>query len=73
MRRTGAERLRSIPLTLPAPFADTRDRLAVRAGRLLDVETGQMTADRTLLVGGGRRPPDPMPPECVRTTHDEPG
>ena len=41
-------------MTLPAPFADTRDRLAVRAGRLLDVETGRMTADRTLLVSGGR-------------------
>ena len=41
-------------MTLPAPFADTRGRLGVRAGRLLDVETGRTTADRTLLVSDGR-------------------
>jgi imidazolonepropionase-like amidohydrolase len=41
-------------MMLPAPFADARGRLAIRAGRLLDVEAGQLTADRTLLVSDGR-------------------
>ncbi len=36
------------------PFADASGRLAVRAGRLLDVETGAITPDRTLLVVDGR-------------------
>jgi imidazolonepropionase-like amidohydrolase len=37
-----------------APFTDARGRLAVRAGRLLDVETGRLMPDRTLLVRDGR-------------------
>ena len=41
-------------MTNPAPFADTRDALAVRAGRLLDVETGETLPDRVLLVRGAR-------------------
>ena len=32
------------PMTNPAPFADTRGTLAIRAGRLLDVETGETLA-----------------------------
>lgn len=41
-------------MTMPAPFADARGRLAVRAGHLLDVETGRAAPDRTLLVNDGR-------------------
>lgn len=36
------------------PFTDARGRLAVRTGRLLDVETGATLPDRTLLVADGR-------------------
>ena len=36
------------------PFTDARGRLAVRAGRLLDIETGATLPDRTLLVTDGR-------------------
>jgi imidazolonepropionase-like amidohydrolase len=41
-------------MTKPAPFADTAGLLAVRAGRLLDVETGDSTPDRVLLVRDAR-------------------
>jgi imidazolonepropionase-like amidohydrolase len=41
-------------MTIAAPFADARGRLAIRVGRLLDVETGRTTPDRTLLVDDGR-------------------
>ncbi len=37
-----------------APFADAGGRLAVRVGALLDVETGDTTPRRTLLVRDGR-------------------
>jgi hypothetical protein len=36
------------------PFADATGRLAVRAARLLDVESGATLPDRTLLVTDGR-------------------
>ncbi len=36
------------------PFTDAHGRLAVRAGRLLDVETGATLPDRILLVADGR-------------------
>ena len=36
------------------PFADAPGRRAVRAGRLLDVESGTTLPDRTLLVADGR-------------------
>ena len=63
-RATRATTIRA--MTMPAPFADTRGTLAIRAGRLLDVETGETLPDRTLLVrdarieavvGPERRPP----------------
>ena len=41
-------------MTKPAPFADTSGALAVRAGRLLDVESGEATPDRVLLVRDAR-------------------
>ncbi len=41
-------------MTLPAPFADTSGTLAIRTGHLLDVESGQMTQQRTILVTDGR-------------------
>ena len=41
-------------MTKPAPFADTHGTLAVHAGRLLDVETGETTPDRVLLVRDAR-------------------
>jgi imidazolonepropionase-like amidohydrolase len=41
-------------MTKPARFADTRGTIAVRAGRLLDVETGETTPDRVLLVRDAR-------------------
>ncbi len=41
-------------MTTPAPFADTRGSMAVRVGRLLDVETGQTQPDRVLLVRDAR-------------------
>ena len=41
-------------MTKPAPFADTSGTLAVRAGRLLDVESGEATPDRVLLVRDAR-------------------
>ncbi len=41
-------------MTMLPPFADTRGRSAVRAGRLLDVETGRSTPGGTLLVHDGR-------------------
>jgi imidazolonepropionase-like amidohydrolase len=41
-------------MTKPAPFADTRGTLAVRTGRLLDVETGDSIRDRVLLVRDAR-------------------
>jgi imidazolonepropionase-like amidohydrolase len=37
-------------MTDPAPFADARGTLAIRAGRLLDVETGEALPDRVILV-----------------------
>ncbi len=37
-----------------SPFCDAPGRLAVRAGHLLDVETGSTLPDRTLLVTDGR-------------------
>ena len=53
-------------MTKPAPFADTHGTLAVRAGRLLDVESGEATPDRVLLVRDARieavlRPEDGLP------------
>ena len=36
------------------PYSDTRDTFVVRAGRLLDVETGETLRDRRLLVRDGR-------------------
>jgi imidazolonepropionase-like amidohydrolase len=41
-------------MTKPAPFADTHGTLAVRAGRLLDVESGEATPNRVLLVRDAR-------------------
>lgn len=41
-------------MTMPAPFADTRGTLAVRCGHLLDLETGETTPDRVLLVRDAR-------------------
>ncbi len=41
-------------MTKPAPFADTRGPLAVRVGRLLDVQTGETLPDRVLLVRDAR-------------------
>ncbi len=41
-------------MTNPAPFADTLGTLAIRTGRLLDVESGETTPDRVLLVRDGR-------------------
>lgn len=38
----------------PAPFADAVGTLAIAAGRLLDVETGEALPDRRLLVRDGR-------------------
>ena len=50
-----------------APFADARGTLAIRAGRLLDVESGQTLPDRTLFVRDGRMEavlaPDDGPPD----------
>ena len=43
-------------MTMPAPFAAARGRMAVRAGHLMDVETGRTTPDRTLQVDDGRIP-----------------
>ena len=37
-----------------APYADARGRLAIRAGHLLDLETGGSASGRTLLVDDGR-------------------
>jgi imidazolonepropionase-like amidohydrolase len=36
------------------PFADARGTLAVRCGRLLDVEAGELLPDRTIVVRDGR-------------------
>jgi imidazolonepropionase-like amidohydrolase len=41
-------------MTDTAPFADTRGALAIRTGRLLDVETGQTNPGRVLLVRDAR-------------------
>jgi imidazolonepropionase-like amidohydrolase len=41
-------------MTSPAPFADTVGSLAVRCGVLLDVESGEATPDRVLLVRDAR-------------------
>ncbi len=41
-------------MTMPAPYADLVGTLAVRAGRLLDVETGETAPGRVLLVRDGR-------------------
>jgi len=41
-------------MTNAAPFRDAPGRLAVRTGRLLDVESGGVVAARTLLVDDGR-------------------
>lgn len=41
-------------MTQTAPFADARGALAIRAGRLLDVTTGETLPDRTLLVRDAR-------------------
>lgn len=41
-------------MTQTAPFADTHGVLAIRAGRLLDVETGTTIPDRVLLVRDAR-------------------
>jgi imidazolonepropionase-like amidohydrolase len=41
-------------MTQPAPFADSTGRLAIRAGALLDVETGTTLPDRVLHVEDGR-------------------
>ncbi len=40
-------------MTIP-PFADSADALAIRTGRLLDVASGEVLRDRTLLVRDGR-------------------
>src|SRR5215207_2930764 len=50
----------------PAPFADTTRPLAIRAGNLLDVETGRLVGPRTLHVRDARveavgGPDDGMP------------
>ncbi len=36
------------------PFADAPGRRAIRAGRLLDIETGALLPDRTVLIAEGR-------------------
>jgi imidazolonepropionase-like amidohydrolase len=41
-------------MTMPAPFADTRGVLAVRTGRILDVEIGEFVPDRVLLLRDAR-------------------
>jgi imidazolonepropionase-like amidohydrolase len=41
-------------MTSPAPFSDTTGNLAIRVGRLLDVEAGGFTGPQTLLVRDGR-------------------
>jgi imidazolonepropionase-like amidohydrolase len=41
-------------MTSRAPFCDASGTLAIRVGRLLDVEAGELTGPRTLIVRDGR-------------------
>jgi len=41
-------------VTTTPPYADSRERLAIHAGNVLDVETGATLPDRTILVDDGR-------------------
>ncbi len=53
------------PMTSPAPFSDAIDALAIRVGRLLDVESGELLGPRTLLVRDGRVEAVAMPGDGV--------
>src|SRR5690606_36932666 len=61
-------------LSTPAALARQADSVYVRAGRMLDVESGRLLEDHALLAEGGRivrvAPAAELPPPAGATVHD---